>query len=155
MTPTRARARVRMRAVAALVALVGPALAGGCAVANLQVGRYRWHTTRPAAYELTIEAHCYCALIEMGPVVVTVRDGRIEGRRSAATGAPVDTGVAALFPDVDGLFALIGDALRRGAADVDVRYDRRRGYPVHVRIDYVAEMADEEIAYVVRGYRPL
>jgi hypothetical protein len=124
-------------------------------MADLQAARRRWAATRPEAYEMTVARACYCREETTAPVVVTVRGGVISGQRYAATGAPVATGNSQAYPDVDGLFTVVEDALRRHADHVSVTYDRQRGFPVSIRIDYETHMADEERAYVVRAFRPL
>ena len=125
------------------------------ALTDLKTARTLWAAGEPAAYEFTLEHQCFCSHEFTMPVVVTVRDGQVESRQFAATGAPVDTLWAAAFTSVDGLFDVIQDAIRRNAAYLEVTYDPQRGYPVRIDIDYRAEIADDEMTVLVRKFRPL
>ena len=70
------------------------------------------------------------------PVVIRPEDGQ-----------PVEAPVADAFPPVSGLFAVIDDALLRGAHRVDVEYDHETGTPLRLSIDYDEGLADEELLY--------
>ena len=149
------RRTVSPRALVALVALLG--LACGDATGpdgGLASARARWERNGPPSYEMTIEVGCYCGWEPEGPVVVVVRDGRVESRTHVANGAPVAEALAATFPDVPGLFAVVADAQRRRAANISVSYHPADGHPTHVAIDYVGRIADDEISYRVHALRP-
>ena len=115
------------------------------------------------SYVYTLERQCFCTAETRGPFVVTVRDGRVaEVRRLAGGMTPDGQPVAgALDPapqnrlTIDDLFALVRGAHRDGAARIDATYDARLGHPTRVWIDRSAQMADEEIGYVVTNLRRL
>jgi hypothetical protein len=69
---------------------------------------------------------------------VYVEDGRL------ATGP-----ATGWFPSVDGLFALLRDAIDEGAHEVRVSYDPVSGVPFEFWIDYSEFTADEELGFVV------
>jgi hypothetical protein len=73
--------------------------------------------------------------------------------RYADDGAPVPTELAAHVPSVADLFALVGDALARGAALTLARYDGVTGVPTQIYIDWDARMVDDEILYVASDLR--
>ena len=62
-------------------------------------------------------------------------------------GAQVSAQLADLFPDIPGLFAIIADAIARNPFDMAVTYDPTTGVPVDVWIDYVQNIADEELGF--------
>jgi len=137
-------------AAATLGACDGPTAPGW----QLQVARLKWERTRPAAYTFSIARWCYCMQEGIGPVIVSVRDGVVESRTYAGSGAAVGPTYADFFPTVDGLFELIEDARRQGADAIDVTYDPALGFPVVISIDYVRAAADDEITYRATDFHP-
>jgi hypothetical protein len=85
-------------------------------------------------------------------VVVTVRNGQVESRRYEDTGADVPAEFAPAYPTVDGLFAVIEEAIAEQAAAVDVLYDAARGFPVSIQIDGSPMIADDEMFYGTRNF---
>jgi len=114
---------------------------------ELTVARHRWGERQPPSYSLTVRRSCECLPEMIGPVVVVVRDGQVESRHYVSSGEPVPSTYADVFPTVDGLFARIEDALRQGAAKLEVDYDPTLGYPLRIAIDYNATAADDEVTY--------
>jgi hypothetical protein len=114
---------------------------------ELNLARRRWAQQQPHAYTLTVSRSCECLPEMSGPVVVVVRDGQVESRHYVSSGEPVTSTYAGLFPIVEGLFALIDEALRQDAAKLDVDYDPTLGYPVRIAIDRDATMVDDEVTY--------
>jgi hypothetical protein len=121
---------------------------------KLQAARLKWERTRPAAYTFTVAVYCFCTQEGSGPVIVSVRDGIVESRTYVATGAAVAPTYADYFPTIDGLFEVIEDARREGADEMNVTYDPARGFPVVISIDYVREMADDELTYHATDFQP-
>jgi hypothetical protein len=116
---------------------------GGDATGDLARARQTWEASGVQDYELRLERYCYCGLV--GPVVVVVRDGvRVQV-------VPEDTESEyfspADFPDVEGLFEVIDDALRRRAHRLTVVYHPTLGYPTDIDIDYQENVADEELRF--------
>ena len=121
---------------------------------KLQAARLKWEHTRPAAYTYTVALYCFCPQEGSGPVIVSVRDGVVESRTYVNSGAAVAPTYADYFPTIDGLFEMIEDARRQGAYAINVTYDPARGFPVFISIDYVREMADEELSYRTTNFQP-
>ena len=147
--------RVRAVAAAAFVALAacGDDLTGPARSADLDIARQRWSAARPAEYAYTLRRSCFCGPEVTRPVQVTVRNGTVVELRYADTGAPVDQRWAPLFPSIDGLFAIIDDAVARRAERLDLEFDATLGHPLKIDIDYSTRLADEEITYTVLGVR--
>ncbi len=118
---------------------------------ELESARARWAASQPNAYEMTVRTSCFC--IENRPVIVAVRAGVVESRRYADTGLAIDPRFASSFPAVEGLFAVVDDAVARKAALLDVQYDAVRGFPVRISIDYISNALDDEITYLVSDFK--
>jgi hypothetical protein len=130
-TSTPASRRLALAAVLPLAAAAcgrGPTEPG----AGLAVARARWARSGPANYSLTLYRSCECTEAMSGPVVVTVRGGQVTARVYQRTGAPVTAAYAAVFPAVDGLFALVESGVRAGTRPAEVRYHPVLGYPTRV-----------------------
>lgn len=122
--------------VAAVVTLSAAACNNGSTapIVNLPAARARWSRVGPAAYSYTISRSCECLRETTGPVVVTVRNGVVESRQYTLSGEPVPPQYAEVFPSVEGLFALIDDAIRNGTTPLSVRYDPALGYPTRIAL---------------------
>lgn len=120
------------------------------AATDLFAARRRWSTAEPPAYRFTLQLGCFCGSEATRPVVVAVRAGRVQSRTYLDTGAPVDARLEEAFPTIEGLFAVIDDALERDADHVAAEYSARRGYPTRISIDYESGTADDELTYTVR-----
>lgn len=123
--------------------------------AELERSRRLWREQGVDDYELVLERLCFCPPELVEPVVVDVRDGRITAVVVAETGVPVDPELAGFFPDVEGLFDVIEDAIDRDAHAVAVTFDPDTGVPLAIDIDYDAQIADEELSFRVLDLIPL
>ena len=109
----------------------------------------RWEATRPAEYTFAIARLCFCGPEARGPVRVTVAGSVVVSQHYVDSGEPVQGEAVEWFPDVDGLFAILGAALEGGAFDVRVSYDASTGVPIDVWIDYDQNTVDEELGFEV------
>lgn len=146
--------RSRMYRLIAVVVLLP---LGSCglptqAVSDLARARQRWEAGRPAAYDYTLRISCFCGGEITQPVVIVVRDNTVESRKYADTGEIVSEQWNSSFPSIDGLFDLVTSANARNAASLVAAYDASLGYPMSISIDYVANVADDEIAYTVTSF---
>ncbi len=122
---------------------------------ELSSNRNRWESQGWDSYEYWYQNTCFCPVEYVEPVTVLVRGGRVISARVVATGVYVPAESLDRYKTVDQAFALVDDAIRRGAARVDVSYDAAFGYPTKVFIDYSAATADEEKGLAIRDLRPL
>jgi hypothetical protein len=114
-------------------------------VNDLARAQSRWRENGADTYTLALTRSCFCGEGALGLVTVSVRNGVVESR-TYADESPVPASFQDAWPDVPGLFALIGDALRRDA-DISVTYHPLHGAPTEVAIDYERQMADDELFY--------
>ncbi len=121
---------------------------------DLEEARARWEAEGFDDYDLTLQRDCFCPEEYRGPVIVRVRDGEITARVYQSSGQPVLSEAAALFFDVDGLFAFLADALAQDPAQVRAEFHPEYGYPTTMWIDFHANMADEEQGYTTISLSP-
>jgi hypothetical protein len=142
-----------MRAALMVLLLAAPACSSADdgltnpAPLDFVVARRHWTETAPAAYQYTLRHSCFCAPAATRPVVITVRDGQVESRRYADTGADVPADLASTFPTIDGLFDIIASAIAIDVAQTTVTYDPARGFPLTVALLGSPMIADDENFY--------
>ena len=139
-----------IRALGFLV--ISSAVISGCGDSSLaprmDLARARgtWERANIDTYVYVVRRSCECLPAAIGPVEVEVVNGVVQSR-TYADGTPVNAVHADGFPDVPGLFAMIGDALSQRPARVHIEYDGAYGFPKEVFIDFSAAVADEEMVY--------
>lgn len=118
---------------------------------ELDAARERWEAAGLDGYEMTLRRVCFCPAPDYtGPFGVTVRGGELAAVTLDGVRVDDDRGET-----VEDLFELIENAYARKAETVAVEFDPELGYPTNVSIDYSAQVADEEIGYMVSDLRPL
>lgn len=138
----------RLAVLLALASLAGCEVTGPTAeIRSLDEAIARWAAVGPASYTYTLERLCFCGEEARGPVRLIVAQGSVIDRVYVDGGARVGDQLANLFPDVPGLFAVIADAIARNPAELNVTYDPTTGVPVDIWIDYVVNIADEELGF--------
>lgn len=143
--------------IALLMAASGCSLTdvGPRAVDDLDEAWELWERVRPTAYVYGIERLCFCSEEGRGPVRVTVSGTVVTDQRYIDSGDPVPELYEDLFPSVDGLFAILRDAYERDAHSIDVTYDPQSGVPTDFFIDYLVNVADEELGFrLVESVQP-
>ncbi len=114
--------------------------------AQLAANRAKWQRQGPESYSYTLQRGGFVAPDARRPVEVTVQGGTVTGARFADSGEPLPESLSFNALSVDDLFGLIDEAIKGGAARVDVRYDAISGFPREVYIDYDEMIADEELS---------
>lgn len=126
--------------------LSGP---GSSTLLEIERNRARWDSVGLETYEYSVERICFCGFEARGPVRVEVRGGEATERTYVDSGEPVPETFEDLFPTVDGLFAILFEAVRRDAHSIQVTYDPVTGVPFDFFIDYEHNVADEELGFRV------
>lgn len=115
----------------------------GQAPSDLFEARAMWASAGVDDYELLLDRSCFCP--DPGPVRVRVEDGRkVSVTSDTASPEPIPLQT---YPDVEGLFDLVDEALERQAHHLRVAYHPSLGYPTQVEVDYERRTADDEIRY--------
>lgn len=113
--------------------------------------RRAWESWRPQAYVYEVERLCFCGVEARGPVRVHVVAERVVAQEYVDGGGALAQDASTWFPDVDGLFDILEDAVRRDAHQVQVTWDPVSGAPLDFWIDYDVNVADEELGYRIVG----
>jgi hypothetical protein len=142
----------RALAVIAVVACSDSTAPVSATLADLTAAKSRWAASAPASYQYTFSRSCFCGPESARLVVVTVRNGVVESARYADTGALLAPAQAAAYPTIEGVFALVDDALARHADSITAEYDAARGYPVRIFIDWFTNAVADEMGYGVRDF---
>lgn len=121
-----------------------------------EIERHRgaWTERDVRDYAVTLRRVCFCPLEVTRPVRVEVRRGEVT-RVRRADGGDVDRDRWHLYPTVDGVFAILLDAVDRGADSVAVEWSDDVPSPRTVFIDYRRATADEELGFEIDGLEPL
>jgi hypothetical protein len=124
-------------------------------LAELEQQRDKWEATRPVSYRYGVTRLCFCAPGSLGPARVSVTGASVTARVYIDSGDPVPTQLAEAFPTVDGLFDILRSAMEGDAHSITVSYDATSGVPIDFWIDYVENVADDELGFeVVEGVTP-
>jgi len=105
-----------------------------------------WAANTPAHYSFVMQRVCFCGTEVTNRVRIEVRNGTVVARTYEEGGQPVGANFTNLFPNIEGVFQILRDALDRHAASFEAQYDSGRGYPLSAVIDYVANAVDEELS---------
>ena len=123
-------------AMAVAVLVLGAAACGNSTAPSdeLAAARSRWGRLGPPSYTMTIRVVCECTPEMAGPVVVEVTNGSVTSRTYVQAGTPVSAEYFASFPTVEGLFALVENAIRTDTKPLVARYDSALGYPTRIEL---------------------
>jgi hypothetical protein len=119
-----------------------PQIADGTLQRRLDTARKRWIAAHVRSYRYAITKTCFCA--PAGAVVYVVRNGRAKVPRRGETS----------LATVPRLLQTIQAAIDAKVANLDVTYGPR-GVPRSISIDGAANIADDEVAYAISGFRRL
>jgi hypothetical protein len=116
--------------------------------------RDTWRLSQLRHYRFDISLACYCAT--HGRFVVTVSDGVvIDAQAVAETGDGKRAMRAGDLHTVDELFTMIDRYLASRPDAVELRLDRRYGYPAFFRVDPRYGVADDEMTLTIHGLTPI
>lgn len=119
---------------------------------DLSNARAKWMIGRPQSYDITVQRICFCGIEIPSPVRVSVRNGEIASRVYVSSGVAVSAEHAQFFPDVEGLFLIVDEALTGEVWHLDVGYDPALGVPLHITIDRNEMWADDELDLTVSNF---
>jgi hypothetical protein len=110
-----------------------------------------WRERAPSAYTMTV-VRITQQVPEPQHVLITVSGQEMESAVYADTGEPLPENVRALYFTVEGLFALLRDAMARNVAStMSVRYDADYGFPAEFLIDYDTRRTDDDVSSSCAG----
>jgi hypothetical protein len=134
------------------------ALAAAAQPTDLAAARNVWRRAALTDYEYGYRKYCACHPDSPPETIVTVRGGAIVGVRhrpvDSTNEVPAKPGSLQYYWTIDELFELIDSARARGAA-VRATYDRERGFPTEIHIDYDKNLIGDELDVVLTTVTPL
>lgn len=154
--PATSRSRLPVLAVTAAIPLLtaacccGPFDSGSDDRRELAEARSRWVRAAVDDYAFTVTPMCFCP--DIAPIRVQVRDGAVVSRVYAGTGETVPADRWTRLDTAEELFAIVDDALDRGAFELRAEYHDQVGIPTGVWIDYERDTADEEFGFTVTDF---
>jgi uncharacterized protein DUF6174 len=128
--------------------------AGTPSDSSLAANRARWSATGIQSYRYRFRWGCFCVSQYVREVEITVVRGTIVSVVDVATGQRLGAQAAAQYRTIEGLFDFVREAMNYPADRISVAFDPWLGCPVDANVDYVAGMADEEMAFHVLGFSP-
>lgn len=151
------RARSRIVLATALIALGcggGPSGPGDL-LHDLDEARGLWEARGPESYVFTYELNCFCGGPGSPSARVSVTDGEVTGAFLPADDHQVPEAELAGYPTVPDLFDDVTDWLTRDPVSARTLFDPTLGHPVDVFVDFRADVADEELGFLVRDLAPM
>ena len=136
------------------LAVFGMACGGQGEKQSLARHRDLWAGQGVASYQYQLKVNCFCPPEVTDQVIVVVRDG-VSEVTYVANGEPADSKHFGKYDTVGELFSVIDDALTRKPGEISITYDESLGFPASIRIDFVKQAADDEIAYTVSEFQTL
>ena len=123
---------------------------------NLESQRSAWNTYSIKEYSYDYERKCACPPTFTGPFRITVRDGvvySVQHTLADLVGEPVPAGFEIMC--VDGMFDFLYRTLNKPPeampAGLNVTYDAVYGFPSSIKVDELAQIADE-IEYKIDSF---
>jgi len=132
------------------------ALSACGANSELDRNRGKWESSGVSHYRFELTISCFCPFMDIIPVVVEVKDGKILSM-TGADGKPLTGDFRATFEEagtVEALFA-IAQANLSEADEVEITYDPQYGYPAAIQVDRIKLAVDDEISYYIGSFKVL
>lgn len=123
--------------------------AGAEVQAALDDGIRTWSAAGFSSYDLDVRRLCDCDPGLTGTVKVRVRSGQVVARTLAPKGEELALEFAEAYPTITGLFAVVQDALDRGADAIQVEFEPDLGFPEDLAIDYREGRVTDDLAFEV------
>lgn len=126
---------------------------------QLDANRQKWDSLGISDYSFTLQRSCFCTPDSTRPINIQVRGGSVTSARYADTGELIpddrQTNKQSIYNmNADGVFNLVQQGIKSGAAQVDAKYDPKYGLPTSIYIDQNLQMADEEVGYTISNFQP-
>ena len=122
--------------------------------ADLLRAMSRWERGGIKDYTYQTAIFCFCPQEYVAPVSITVVGGGVDAVVFFDDGFTGDVPEPDRFSTIDGLFAILQDAIDEQAVSVRADFHPQLGYPTAAFIDYVANIADKEVGFTASDVEP-
>jgi hypothetical protein len=120
---------------------------------NLGANEQLWRDGGARNYAMTVARSCSsCSGLVSAPVRVTVANGAVTTQVNTSTSQPIPSSSTAQYPNVEGLFSAIRQAINENVKSMQAIYDEELGFPVRIRIDYDLTNATDDITIDVTQF---
>lgn len=118
-------------------------------VDDFDTNRALWASHQIDSYEYSLARICFCHPEFVGPARIRVTNNAVDSVWVLSTGEAVPDSLVSRFWNVtvDSLFRSLEQIRAMRPDSLHVEYDRTRGYPRRIVVDYLRGAADDEIAY--------
>lgn len=101
------------------------------------------------SYDYEFNWICNCVDDFNKRVRISVENEIISGVVDSETQIPIPPENVSRYRTVNGLFDFLQEAMDRDAFEFEVTYDLQLGYPISASIDYVEQIAGDEMSFTV------
>lgn len=122
---------------------------------SLSLAKKHWADFKPQNYQFVFSWSCYCSPEFTSEKLITVTNNEITQIVDFATREPIPQDQFAEYSTIDSLFIKIEEALFiRKAYDMTISFNGDSGVPTKAYINYVDNIADDEIIFSIRYLIP-
>ncbi|NND70241.1 MAG: hypothetical protein HKN43_01550 [Rhodothermales bacterium] len=122
---------------------------------TFQTSRELWLSQGLDHYRYEITIGCFCTIAGDTPARVTVLDDSVSAAIRLRDNVDISSQQLAFIPSIEKLFDIIREATGGEADEIEVTYDRQRGFPTSVSIDYIKDAVDDEISYSISAVQAI
>lgn len=122
--------------------------------ADLLRAMSRWERGGPKDYTYRTAILCFCPQEYGAPVNITVVGGAVDAVAFSGDGFTGGVPEPGRFSTIDDLFAILQGAIDEQAVSIRADFHPQLGYPTEAFIDYVANIADEELGFTASDVEP-
>lgn len=123
-------------------------------VTEIQANKEKWVSHAITGYQIEMQKLCFCSPDAVRLMIFEVENDEIKTVRYADSGDEVDPSLYNQYSTVEGLFALVEQALEKNPADLSIAYDEEYGYIKELTIDYKKDIADDEVTIIASNIKP-
>jgi hypothetical protein len=126
---------------------------------ELSRNQQKWQDANVNHYSMQLSVTCFCPVAGVMPMTVEIQDGEVvslvdvNGDAISVTDPLND--LIQKYVTIDRIFAELASASVQEAERLEVAYDPTYGFPTEVTIDFVEQVADDELYLSVTGFEPL
>jgi hypothetical protein len=126
---------------------------------ELSRNQQKWQDANVNHYSMQLSVTCFCPVAGVMPMTVEIQDGEVvslvDVNGDAISGTDPLNDLIQKYVTIDRIFAELASASVQEAERLEVAYDPTYGFPTEVTIDFVEQVADDELYLSVTGFEPL